>query len=218
MTAGPTFSEDVVFDDLAAPNDDDRSSYRFVNAIFANLPYGKAWAIAPGGLMHRLFTGLSREYVRVRHRASDLLLEIDPLTSTEMLAEREADYGLPNACTTPDADLATRQSELLAKMTSKLPPRPANMIAIAEAFSYTNVTITDTMHNPFTIGSAIGDSMENPAGGWLWTWILHLPDQGDVRNLQMECQVRELAPAHTYVAFRYDADDSSTYVVGPENV
>lgn len=67
----------------------------YKNLILALMPRGKLWNREPGSRMDQVADGTGRELQRVDVRSDDLLVELRPGTTTEMIDEHEEDLGMP---------------------------------------------------------------------------------------------------------------------------
>lgn len=170
------------------------SYYRLIRSLF---PRGRAWNI-DSGVMKELVQGKAVELARVDARVDALLLERNTLTTTELLSEFEAEFGLPDDCIDPSTyTTAERRAALNTKLTSLGSLRPNYYIGIAESLGYTGVTVT--MYTPFWCGLGVSG---DPCGDqetifyWTlkWTYDMTKPLQD---GQDLECLVNRYKPAHT---------------------
>lgn len=84
----------------------------------ALLPSGPAWTRAPDAVLTTLLDALAQEFARVDVRADELIAELDPRTTTELLEDWERAFGLPAPCMPASQTLADRRAALWAKMTA----------------------------------------------------------------------------------------------------
>jgi len=96
-----------------------RKGKDYVEAVLALLPQGEAWPRFPQSTLVRTLTGLCEYWGFVDGRAADLLeIETDPRKSTEMFADWERNWGLPDPCFFgTQQSLADRRRILMLKMT-----------------------------------------------------------------------------------------------------
>ena len=80
------------------------------------LPFGSAWQRVKE---HPLWEALAGEFCRVDERGKDLLREIDPRSSTELLDDWEQLYGIPDECTPEDRTEEDRRNQIVQKMAVK---------------------------------------------------------------------------------------------------
>ena len=188
----------------------------FLAAVQALPPPGPAFPRDTDTLMARVFTPPADALANVRAMALRLVnVEADPSQTLELLAEWEADYGLPDPCTPLGASVEQRRAALVAKVASIGGQSPAYFIAVAAALGF---TITITEFTPFTLGwSKLGDPLMGPTARFVWRvnapsitvsrFTLGRGVLGDplwtIGNAELECRLRAIAPAHTLLIFQY---------------
>ena len=86
---------------------------KYAGLIRKLFPLGKAWESL---LESTLFDGLAVEFGRVDDRTNELLTELDPLTSNELLSDWETLLGLPDECTPEGQTLQERRDQARAKL------------------------------------------------------------------------------------------------------
>lgn len=179
------------------------------------LPPGPAWSREPDSILLQFLRGLAEELSRVHNRALDVIEEVDPRTTLEMLPDWERVFGLPEPCVDPPTTLAGRRAALHEKMIRQGGQSRAFYIALAAGHGF---PITITEFHPFVAGSEAGE----PALGeeWWFTWQVNAPETtitsvfqvgystvGDPLrswgNVLLECLLTRLKPAHTVVLFSY---------------
>jgi uncharacterized protein YmfQ (DUF2313 family) len=188
--------------------------------LAAMLPSGLAWNREPGSSIIGLLDGIGDHLNEVDQRASDLIDELDPRTTTEMLLDWERLLGLPDECLgTPDS-LKGRRDAIVAKLVGIPSPTPAALVALAADIGYT-VSIEEHSFQESRCGYAVcGDTI----GGAQWghTFTVHAPAAASVTsraacgtarcgdpirswgNELLECIIAAAKPAHTTVIFLYD--------------
>lgn len=193
-----------------------RTAEQYRDLLKQLLPPGRALPREPGTTIDALLDGMAQELARLDERGVDFLVDVNPLTTLELLPEWEAVAGLPDKCTGElEETVQGRRAALVAKLSSSGGQSAAYFIAVAAALGYT-VTITE--FRPFRAGySVAGDALTN--GDWVYTWQVNAPEE-TVRyfsagrsvageplaswgNDLLECKIRELKPAHTLVLFAY---------------
>lgn len=183
--------------------------------LLALLPQGAAWLTDLESNLARLFHAWGDELARVDLRADELIEEADPRTTNELLPDWERVAGLPDGCTNQVDTLQERRNALLARLTAMGGQTPQYFIDVAAALGYT-ITITEfttRRHGQARYG-------EQYAGeAWAYAWQVNAgvttvvqrrhgqsgygePYQ-DWGNEILECVIRRLAPAHTFVIFAY---------------
>lgn len=164
------------------------------------LPSGRIWPTAEDSLLMRLLHGLAEELARVHQRTLDLIGELDPRTTSEMIDDWERALGLPDPCAEPPATLEARRAEVVRKLTKTGNQSPQFFIDVAALFGFT-VTITEFYDaDPFKWRVNAPEETvtyfragAGRAGDRLATWGNHL----------LECVIERLKPAHTTVVFAY---------------
>ena len=189
---------------------------QYVSFLRSLLPRGRAWSATPGGTLENLLTAMAEELVRIDVRASrDLLNELDPRTTNELLSDWERVCGLPDPCLGTTGTLSDRRSNIVSKLTSRGGQSRAYFIAVAAAIGF---TITISEFHPFQVGrSVVGDALTN--GDWVFAWQVNTESDtidlfrvgysavGDPLSTSradaLECVINRLKPAHTVVLFNY---------------
>ena len=120
----------------------------------ALLPQGRIWPRDAEATLSKLLATWALELARVDARADDLMDEVDPSTTLELLSDFERVCGLPDKCSFGDETLEQRRGEVLAKLTSRGGQTPAYFIGLAAQLGYT-VEIEE--FRPFRAGSRAGE-------------------------------------------------------------
>lgn len=193
---------------------------QYLAQLQALMPPGAAWTREADANLTRLLAAFAEEFARVDTRADELLNEADPNATSEMLADWERAFGLPDLClySVPQT-VVQRRAALVAKMTSVGDLTAQFFIDLAASLGYT-ITIDENVDGsrfkwrvnsgsvsitPFRVGaSRVGDPLR--------TW-------GDEL---LECTISSYQPAHTDVLFAYlvvePAGIASSNVVGTPTV
>lgn len=166
-------------------------------------PEGFAWQIKPGGVMAKLLCALGYEASRIERRVSELLEEVDPRTTEELLPDWERNAGLPGKCNTnPPSTLEGRREALHAKLTERVSDSPSFFLALADGLGYPNAEIRRE-HAPFQCGiSACGDALQGHHGHWTYAWTLIANDTTE-NDDTLRCLVLDYAQLHTVVLFEF---------------
>ncbi len=85
----------------------------------ALLPPGRALTREPNAVLTSVLAALAEEFSRVDARAAQLLEELDPRTTTELLADWERVAALPDACIVATQTTGERRDALLARLTAR---------------------------------------------------------------------------------------------------
>ena len=210
-----------------------RTGEDYAELLQSLLPLGQAWPRDYDSAMMKTVRGLSGIWGDIEIRASKLLeIESNPRTTTEMLADWERNWALPNPCLTdPPTALDERRAALVFKMTEIGGQSRQFFIDVAEAYGF-EITITE--YAPYMTGvSQVGDTRGyDPADPdhYHWTlgpaenrfyWTVHVnaakftyfhcnSSQCGVDRLlrigiasDLECILDKLKPAHTDIVFDY---------------
>lgn len=177
------------------------------------LPPGPAWSVADpaiGGLAPSLF--------RVHQRLDDLMLELDPRTTRELIGRREQIAGLPDECIPVGTQtLRQRQQRLDAKENLTGSISKDFFLAQLEALGRKGATITRYDKGPFSCRSTCTDAVY--AVEWRYVWAVTMPTRTVITGMTCtgtctsalriwgdtvaECVLQKLSPSHTHVLFYY---------------
>lgn len=123
------------------------------------LPKGLAWEQVTEA-MPGLYTGIATEFCRIDERGRDLLVELDPLTSVELLTDWETLLGLPDECTPLNLTLAERQQQARSKLSDQGGQSAAFFEARADDLGFPTTVVSD--YHPFEVGrSTVGEALTN---------------------------------------------------------
>lgn len=186
ISVGSTDELDVVDGDCLSP-------------LQALLPPGAAWNRDDDSNLTALLLALSYEFCRIKRRGRNLLDEIDPRTTLELLEDLERVYGLPSPCVTPTT-LEGRRAALHGKMLGFGSPTEAFFLGVAQGLGYADATITTYGHESwFTCISPCTDALYSPA--WTFTWTLSATSLGTEQDDVLRCTIEGLNPDHLQVFF-----------------
>lgn len=197
---------------MSAP---DYQASDFLTALQNLMPRGLAWPRETSSVMVRVMAGLSPTWVRHTARNNNLLVDAFPATSVELLPEWESALGLPDPCAGESPTLQGRQQQVVARMTNSGGQSIPYFTDYARALGY-NVTVSEFA--PFRAGqSHVGDACNG--GDWSFTWRINAPAEtttyfcagqstageplAEWGNAVLECELRSIKPAHTYLNFAY---------------
>lgn len=181
----------------------------------ALLPQGLAWPRESDARMRALTRGLAEEFSRIDMRGDDLLREVLPNTTVEMLSDWERAAGLPDACVPAGQTLQERRNALLSRLAGTGGQSRAFFIELA---AYLGFTITITEFRQFRAGiSRVGDAVYGD--DWLHAWRINAPETTIIEfraglsavgeplrkwgNELLECVFNRIKPAHTILLFGY---------------
>lgn len=189
---------------------------QYAEHLDALLPQGLAWPRESDARMRELTRALAEELSRVDLRGDDLLGEVLPSTTVEMLTDWERAAGLPDPCVPSGQTLQERRNALLTRLSGTGGQSRAFFIALAESLGF---TITITEFSPFRTGiSCAGDPLCGE--DWLFVWRINAPESTIIEfragisavgeplrkwgNELLECVFNRVKPAHTVLLFGYD--------------
>jgi len=189
------------------------TSDQYLDQLQALLPQGAAWTREKGATLTKFLQGFADELARVDLRGDQLIDEVDPRTTFEMIGDWERVAGLPDPCVGPGQTTAQRRSALLQKLVSVGGASRAYFIAVAAALGFT-ITISEFLEH------SVADDVEHQLFGadWAFAWQVNsaLNTVGELTvedtaddplawwsNVPLECVISRLKPAHTVVIFAY---------------
>lgn len=211
---------------MPAPN---YSAADYLRALQAHLPRGRVWPRDPDATQTTVLSGFTPCFARLTARANNLLVEVFPGTSDELLPEWESTLGLPDPCAGPQPPLDQRRNQVRARLSNSGGQSLPFFIAYAAQLGF---SVTVTQYTPFRMGQQrMGDQLGGP--DWAFTWAINAPfasiipfrmgqsAMGDAlqswSNAVLECEMNELKPAHTLLLFTYGLAHLDTNFVLDEN-
>lgn len=183
------------------------TSADYLAQLMALAPQGAAWSRESGSTLGAVFQGLADELARVDARAGDLMVQTDPRIVTEMLADWERAYGLPDGCVTADPTPDGRRLALHHKVASLGGQSPTYYVGMSALLGYlTDVEEFTPSRLPLTLPTTL---RSRP---WAFAWRvaiygpLELTEAPIYASADIECVIQRLKPAHTVVSFDYEPD------------
>jgi uncharacterized protein YmfQ (DUF2313 family) len=179
------------------------------------LPRGRVWHRGLGMVEDADIEVLMPTWSRLQSRLNDLIAEIFPCSTLELLPEWEASLGLPDPCTGPLPTLQQRVAAVCAKFSARGGQSKNYYIAVAKALGF---TITITEFAPFRAGI---NRTGQPLYGedWAYTWRINASANTIIYfqtglsttserlrewgNQLLECVMEAIKPAHTVLQFGY---------------
>lgn len=179
------------------------------------LPTGAAWSRDPSATLTAFLGALAAEFARVDARADDLLAEMAPRTTYELLEDWERVLGLPDGCTPVLGTLSERRAALVQKLTSLGGQTPAFYVALAASLGFEVL-----VHEFDPDVDDYSPGLDISGGKWRLVWRVEVLNQTDFTvfragdsaagdrlveggALDLECVIRRAKPAHTQVVFTY---------------
>lgn len=191
-------------------------------------PPGKAFDFVKGSTGEIYTNTLVQEFARTEERGQQLLTELDPRFTFEMLDSWERLLGIPDECTPEDVEptIALRRARILQKLTTGGGQSKAFYRLIAAQLGYDVEALDVVNFRDFRVGvSRVGEPLSNSQEGggentgWPFTFQIRAPanfvrrftvGQSTVgerlvvsENQTLECVIRKFAPAHVTVLFSY---------------
>ena len=175
------------------------SAPAYTRLLKALLPRGALWDLQEGSFISRVLSAVADELARIDGRSEDLIREIHPPTTLDLLPDFERVYGLPDPCGGEDQSTAQRIASVVNKVTAVGGQSKTYYIGVAARLGFT-ITIDEfTTADPFAwrVNSALITLIE-----------ITVEDTVEDRlatfgNDQLECVLNELKPAHTTIIFAY---------------
>lgn len=195
----------------------------YARGLRALLPPGPAWQAGEGSVLFKLLLGFAEELARLDRRVNDLLNEMDPRTTSELLAEWERALGIPDLSVSYARDFNQRRATVYGAITAAGGQSEAFFIDLALRMGFV-ITISDYAGQAFQVGkSRVGETLRN--GPWAYTWQVNgasfdvisvfragsqagdpLKEYGEeFENEPLEIAILARKPAHTHVIFSYAA-------------
>lgn len=195
-----------------------RSAEDYGRALGRLLPPGVALARRAGSAVMRLLEGVGVELARLDVRARQLINEMTPSLTDELIEEWEAHVGLPDECTGDDgASVETRRSRVVAKLRQERRMSEDYYIGLAAGYGY---TVTIDHFQPADCNSDCNAALNTVAAGWPFAWLITVDGEdvftsyancnGDCNDALrlwddavLECVIERQRPAHTVPIFEY---------------
>jgi uncharacterized protein YmfQ (DUF2313 family) len=178
------------------------------------LPRGRIWHRGLGLVQDADILTLMPTWSRLQERLNDLIAEIFPCSTVELLPEWEATLGLPDPCTGPLDTIQERQAAVCSKFIARGGQSKTYYEAIAASIG-SPITITE--FKPFVAGDTVGLPLYGE--DWAFTWQINaaqitiyafsvgVSTAGEPlrtwSNYLLECTMEAIKPAHTVLLFAY---------------
>lgn len=161
----------------------------------ALLPRGLAWTCEPGGILDGLMMAIADGLARLHGAAAALIDEVDPRSTTALLADWERVTGL----TAGGLTTAQRRAAVLAQLRATGGQAPSYFVSVAASLGYT-VMIAE--FRPHTVESDVDYPLWEGSAAFRWH-VQAVASAGAATTEALETLLRTLAPAHTIVTFEY---------------
>lgn len=179
------------------------------------LPPGIAFTRESDRTLTRLLSAFADELYRVDLRSLDLMIETDPRTTIEMLADWERVAGLPDPCALSAQTLEQRRSALVSKLTMTGGQTKQYFIDLAESLGYPGTTIDE--FTPMTCNDDCNDELISETDRFCFR--VNLVNSGGLFIMDcnsdcnsylqswgdeiIECRINRFKPSHTTAIFAY---------------
>ena len=190
------------------------SAEQYEQQLAALLPRGRIWPKEPGSRVRAVLRVFAEGLSRAHLRALELVDEVDPRTTVELLADWERVLGLPEPCPGATDTLAARRAAVVTKLTAIGGQSRAYFIGVAAELGF---TITIQEFGPTQIGDDVGLPLYGT--DWRFVWEVNAPEF-TIRNAQvgqsqigeplrtwgndlLECVFARLKPAHSRLVHTY---------------
>jgi len=187
----------------------------YLSALQSLLPRGRVWPREPDAAQTKALSGLTPTYERQNVRANHLLVDAFPTTTVELLPEWEATLGLPDPCAGIAPTIQARRAQVVARFTASGGQSIAYMTALALSLGY---SITITQFIPARAG-ILRAGQPLCGNDFAHAWRVNAPlntsfafragasaagePLSSIGNTVLECELKEVAPAHTNLFFSY---------------
>jgi uncharacterized protein YmfQ (DUF2313 family) len=177
-------------------------------------PLGHAWPDNEDLIQNKLLRALSDEAARVDARVEDLIRELDPHVTLELLMDWERTCGLPDPCTGLARTVELRRHAVVDKLNARGGQHKQYYIDLASRYGFA-ISITETW--PTTCGHPVNIGMYGDK--WLHHFEVNAPldtirhtrtDRGSAGdpirvwgNEILECLINRYKPGHTVARFLY---------------
>jgi uncharacterized protein YmfQ (DUF2313 family) len=194
--------------------------------VIAVAPRGPIWGTdevsdgtgaSPG--MRRIWKALAGWLSDYYKAAFEAAIQAFPSAITYSLDDWEAEYGLPDPCTSPESGVQGRINAVRARFGAQGGASPAYFVCLAASVGY-DITITEPSDFICDVSECDGDDTVVDANGH-HEWIVHLlgfgdiwfyadegvvdetPLEGFLIATDLECILRRVSPLNTSIIFDY---------------
>ena len=170
-----------------------RDAYR--DQIHALLPSGRAWPEESDTTLDALVRAMASQVAEVDRSASNLLTDILPNTTFNLLPDWERVAGLPDICSVLGSSITIRRASLLEKLVTKPNLNVTEFERIGETFG---TTITVEELDQTRADAIVG--LDTSGGKWRFVWWIGIPLSADLRysadDIAGKRAVRDLRAQH----------------------
>jgi len=138
-------------------------------SLFISLfPKGKAWKFKENSNFSKLLSAFAVEYARLDSRVDDLIEEVDPRTTNELISAWESLTGFPDTCISSTGEtLSERRDSVVRRLTQTGSLSKEFFISMAKDLGY-EIVIKES--HPFRMGinSNMGTPLRDPGFQYVW--------------------------------------------------
>lgn len=190
----------------------------FLQAMLLMMPRGRAWPQYPSSNMYQTLAALVPSFAASSQASTNLLVDIYPGQTLNLLPEWEESLGLPDPCAGAPASTSQARNQVIAKFINTGGQSPPYIINYASQLGFA-ITITE-QPPAFLVGldcpgvNYVGDDYAP------FYWIVNSPlftvslfqvginVAGDalgsfISNTVLECELQAIAPANTQLVFSF---------------
>lgn len=182
------------------------------------LPPG-AWRLDGASILRRLLDWMAEPFRRVQIRAQELLDELDPRSTLELLTAWERFAGLPNPCSGQAETVAGRRQQVIARLTNRGMVRPVDVVSVAASLGYV-ATVDEPGLDSFIVETSGVEDQPLNEDAWAYAYRVNAPltgieefvvdDSGAEDSLgliigvaPLECEITRQSHAHLRPLFSY---------------
>lgn len=179
------------------------------------LPEGPVWPRDLDTVIATVLGAVADSLLRVDRRAADVLDEIDPRQTRELLTDWERNFGLPDGCLSAAPASDERRRRLHQKVAWQGGQSRAFFIGLLDALGYPGCSIAE--YRPFRANSSCNAALNQ--GGWRHAWRVNVPLDVDQKIMTctsvcnaalakwgdpgLMCVLAKHKPAHTALYISY---------------
>lgn len=175
----------------------------YQQSLLALLPQGSAWLRDDDTALALLIKGLAEEFARIDARAQQLIDESLPSGVIELLERWEADYGLPDSCSSVVQTFDQRISALEQKYKLYGSQSRAFLVSLVDAYGLI-ANISEYKESVF--GGDFGGYFWGTDWAFVVQFDIEIPDTiTDIDSTKsiLECSIARILHAHKYPIFVY---------------
>ncbi len=174
----------------------DEINEKYLPMLLSLLPPGPIWEYEEGDDIYELLKALSYAYARIEARGQDLINEMDPRTTFELLSDWERVLDLPGTNPNPAITTQERRDAIHGLLLGFGDPNRSFYEDLAEGLGY-NAVVTQEQYSVWVPGSLVG----NPLSQHEWRYVWHLITQSGSSDDLLKWTTRLTVPEHTKVFF-----------------